>query len=66
MAECKLCGCDLAIEMEVIDGDYRPRNMVYSKDKSKHYYLCDRCKRIFIRTRNQVTKFIQADIFWSE
>lgn len=55
---CKLCGVELA--------EAERGNRVLSKDKSRVYKLCDRCKRVFTRTRNQVVKFIEADVFWSE
>jgi len=63
---CKLCGINIAAKIDLIDGKLIPITAVYSKDKNRKYYLCDYCKRIFVKTRNQVLKFIEADVFWSE
>ena len=55
---CKMCDCVLT--------EVEHNNKAYTKDKSTYYYLCNRCAKLFNRTRKQAIKFMAKDIFWME
>ena len=41
-------------------------NASFSKNKKWKGYLCNRCKKLFMKTSNQCNEFKKKGVFWAE
>lgn len=57
---CQVCG-----ELLKAKERFSSENLAYSKDKSRSYYICNKCRKKLLQMHEQAKVFIERDIFWA-
>jgi hypothetical protein len=56
---CKVC--DLPLKPK----EYSSENLAFSKDKTRSYYICNKCRKKMLQMHEQANLFIAKDVFWA-
>lgn len=56
---CRVCDTKLKPK------EYSSENLAYSKDKQRSYYICNKCRKKLLKLHDDVTVFIEHDVFFA-
>ena len=56
---CRVCQLPLKAK------EYSSENLAYSKDKTRSYYICNKCRKKLLDIHEKVKVFIEKDVFWA-
>jgi methionyl-tRNA synthetase len=57
--ECQVCGIELKPK------EYGSENIALSKDKTRSWFICNKCRKKLIQMHDQANLFISKDVFWA-
>jgi len=56
---CQVCGELLKPK------EHSSENLAYSKDKTRTFYICNKCRKKLIQMHEQAKVFMEKDVFWA-
>lgn len=56
---CKVC--DVLLKPK----EYSSENLAYSKDKTRSYYICNKCRKKLLEIHEQAKMYMSKDVFWA-